>query len=932
MQSVLPREGWYCVLAIHAETGRRKQKFYDSLDHLMDANTAFDQNGYNAYYAVGTFGTDASREADNVARKRAFYLDLDCEPDNPKKFPDQPTALQELRRFCKAMKLPKPITVNSGGGIHVYWPLDEDVTLAEWTPVAERLKAKCKEHGFKADSAVTSDAARILRMPNTRNHKFDPPKPVDVLGLDPVQPVPFDKFAELMGDDPIPVPKKFTPISGSNAVMDALMGNREHYFKDIMLKTAKGKGCMQLAYIYRNQETMSEPLWRAGLSIAKHCVDADSAATKISQRHPEFTPDEMFDKMDRIKGPYLCTTFDEYNEGVCSGCPLWGKIKSPIVLGSRTREATEEDNVVEVAPPTKAAVPVQPQVYVIPTYPRPYFRGANGGIYVRTEDADGDPIDKCIYHNDLYVVRRVTDGDEDALVFRLHLPKDGVREFTVPQVSVTSKDEFRKAIGSKGVTAFGKNLEELMAYTIRWIEELQHQGAADIARSQFGWADDKCNSFILGDREIFADRIDFNPASVKTAGLFDALTPRGTLDGWKQNADFFNKPGMELYQFALCASFGTVLMHSSPMSGALLHMFSKDSGLGKTTAMMMALTVWGRPMGLLLKERDTMNHRMNRAEVYKNLLFATDEITNMRPLAASDMVYAITEGMQRGRMEGGANQERARGFEWKFLALSTGNMSLVEKITLAKAAPKAEAQRVLEARVDKFFDGSGDKAMTDEFSKNVPQHYGHAGVVFVQHCMKNMEAIAALEAKVQRTADEKAGLASANRFWSEYVTKTLTAALIAKKIGLINYDTARLFKFAIDLVKYNNGVTEDMSTSSSQILADFFAEHNGNLLVIKSNGDVDGIESLIIPEMNPRTKLVARYESDTKKAFVLLKPFKRWCLEQQIDYSSCISDLVKNKGAIKRKMRISKGTNLRLPPVDVIEVDFELDVGDEADT
>jgi hypothetical protein len=351
LQSVLPREGWYCVLAIHSETGRRKQKFYDSIDHLMDANIAFDQNEYNAYYAVGTFGTDASREADNVARKRAFYLDLDCGPNNPKKFPDQPTALQELRRFCKAMKLPKPITVNSGGGIHVYWPLDEDVTLAEWTPVAERLKAKCKEHGFKADSAVTSDAARILRMPNTRNHKFDPPKPVGVLGLDPVQPVPFDKFAELMGDDPIPVPKKFTPISGSNAVMDALMGNREHYFKDIMLKTAKGKGCMQLAYIYRNQETMSEPLWRAGLSIAKHCVDADSAATKISQRHPEFTPDEMFDKMDRIKGPYLCTTFDEYNEGVCSGCPLWGKIKSPIVLGSRTREATEEDNVVEVAPP-----------------------------------------------------------------------------------------------------------------------------------------------------------------------------------------------------------------------------------------------------------------------------------------------------------------------------------------------------------------------------------------------------------------------------------------------------------------------------------------------------------------------------------------------------------------------------------------------------
>ena len=64
---------------------------------------------------------------------------------------------------------------------------------------------------------------------------------------------------------------------------------------------------------------------------------------------------------------------------------------------------------------------------------------------------------------DLYIVRRVTDGDQDMLVFRLHLPKDGVREFTVPQIAVTSKDEFRKAIGSKGVTAWGSNLEALMS-------------------------------------------------------------------------------------------------------------------------------------------------------------------------------------------------------------------------------------------------------------------------------------------------------------------------------------------------------------------------------------------------------------------------------------------------------------------------------------
>ena len=929
----MAHEGWYCVFAAN-KTGQRKQKFYDSIDHVIDAAHDFDANGYDAYFALATFGEAGSRKQEAAIRMRSFFMDLDCGPS--KEFPDQLTAIKELRKFCKTLKLPRPIMVSSGRGVHVYWPLTKDVTIGEWEPVAGRLKALCAKHGFAADPAVTADIARVLRVPGTHNHKDTPPKEVKVLNTEAIEAVDFDAFSELLGADPIPVPKKFTPMGGSSAVLDALMGNRENYFKDIMVKTGKGKGCAQLAYIYKNQSTMSEPMWRAGLSIAKHCVDADKAAVRISEGHPDFTPDEMYNKMDRIKGPYLCSTFDEYNPDVCIHCPLWGKIKSPISLGARTKEASEEDNVIELPAATSDA---EPETYVIPSYPRPYFRGANGGVYIKTENADGEVEDKCIYHNDLYIVRRVTDGEQDLLVFRLHLPRDGVREFTVPQISVTSKEEFRKAIASKGVTAWGNTVEALMTYSIKWIEELQYQGAADIAHVQFGWSDDEGTSFILGDREIFPDRIDFNPASSATAFAFPFFTPRGTLEGWKENAEFFNKKGMALYQLVVCAGFGSVLMRTSFLYGCLLHMHSKDSGLGKTTAMNMALTPWGDPEELILKERDSLNSRMNRAEVYKNLPFCTDEITNTPPKLASDTAYGITEGSQRNRMSGGSNVERVRGGAWRFLALSTGQMSLIEKISLYKNTPKAEALRVLEARVDKFFDGTGDKKMTDEFSHRAKKHYGHAGVIFVQYYMNNKEAIQAIEDKVRARVDETCKLTPSDRFWSEYITKSLTAGIVANKIGLLNYDMKAVFNFAVQLIKYNQTVVQDMSASSSQILADFFAEHNGNILSIKSTSDLrgttqDGIESLVIPEMNPRTKLVARYETDTKKAFILVKPFKRWCIEQQIDYTACIGDLVKDKGAVKRKMRITKGTNLNLPAADVIEVNFEMEHGgaDESNT
>ena len=120
------------------------------------------------------------------------------------------------------------------------------------------------------------------------------------------------------------------------------------------------------------------------------------------------------------------------------------------------------------------------KTFSIPAFPRPYFRGENGGIYLRTTNSDGDEDEKLVYQNDLYVTRRLRDVElGEVIVFRLHLPKDGVREFTVPLTSVTSRDEFRKNMSLHGVAVFGiKPLEALMTYTQRWIEELQATATA----------------------------------------------------------------------------------------------------------------------------------------------------------------------------------------------------------------------------------------------------------------------------------------------------------------------------------------------------------------------------------------------------------------------------------------------------------------------
>ena len=908
---------------------RRVQKFYNSIDAVLTKAQELDEAGFDAYFALATFEEAGSRKVANVKELRAFFLDLDCGPS--KDYENQNEAMLALREFCKKLDLPKPLLVNSGRGIHVYWFLSEPVSMNEWLPVAETLKRLCADHNLLADPAVTSDAARVLRVPHTHNHKTDPPVSVSFFGTDVPKPVDIDVFKEYLGAELIPVPTRHIP-SGSNAVMDALLGNKKNTFKDIVLKTRAGNGCEQLKNILVNQQDISEPLWRAGLSIAKFCEDGQKAAHLMSKNHPEYNIADTTKKMDLIKGPYLCDTFDEFNPGVCNECPNRGKIKSPISLGSSIREATEADNIVEAPSIDLPDAPLN--TYTIPAYPAPYFRGANGGVYTRVTLPDGDVTEKPVYHNDLYVVRRLWDGElGEAIVMRLHLPKDGVREFTIPLTAVNSREEFRKQMSMYGVAV--SKMDEIMHYTTTWVNELQANSVADEAHKQFGWTDDECKSFILGNQEIFGDRVEFNPPSNQTMGLFPAFEPKGTLEEWKETINFYNREGFELHQFVVGSSFGSILMNLSPVNCAALHIHSKESGVGKTTAIAAAVSVWGRPEELIINERDTFNTKMHRGEIYHNLPLYMDELTNSSANELSNLAYQLTGGRQRGRMTSGGNAERYRGDAWKLLSVTTGNTSIIERVSMAKAMPKAEAQRILEVKVDRLFNEAEEKEEQDRFSAALSNHYGTAGKEYVQYVISNLDAVKKLVDDVRIKVDTAAGLTSENRFWSAFTTNTMAGLILAKRAGLINYDIGSVFKWAVSMLKQNKHYVSDMSASVEEVLNDYIHEHWGNVLWIKSTDDLrkqnqNGLDSLVVPEALPRGKLVARYETDVKKAYLIPKPLRAWCGEHQINYAAFVQDLKTNMGATKTKMRLSKGTHMQLPPTDVIVVSCSIEGSDEA--
>ena len=932
LTSVLADDGLYCVVGLKKGTPRQTfVKTIDEIDGLVEGLIA---QGYDTYFGCAKYLDDSEgRTAKNAKWFKAFWLDLDCGETKP--YPTQAAALIALKQFVQTNGLPRPTIVNSGRGIHVYWTLTETIGYNDWKPTAEALKKFCATYNLSADPAVTADAARILRIPDTLNFKDNPPKSVGVL----VHGVPIElaRFKMLIGVEEEPEDNgslfgSDAPRRPIDATTRALMGNSISRFSAIMRKSAEGEGCAQLVRIYKEQETIEEPLWRAGLSIAVNCEDGDLSIHKISNQHSEYDPQETYNKAMALRDkPYKCTTFASINSTPCQDCPNKGKITSPIQIGSRIAEAKAEDNIVVM----RNAVLEEDMTVEIPEYPYPYFRGKNGGVYKRgwgKNEKGEDNKDELIYEYDFYVVKRLTDPDVgESLWMRLHMPKDGIREFSAPLSSVLSKDKFREVLAYQGVAAYNKRLDVLMGYVTKWVQELQHLTEAEKARQQFGWHEDD-SKFIIGNREITASGVNFSPSSSATSETASFYTKKGTITEWKKVANIYAAAGNEVRAFTLFAGFGSALFKYTKLNGSIIHLTNNGSGVGKTTIQLLINSIWGRPVEPLLNQEDKYLARMHRIAVLGNLPPTIDELTNMDDEEVSSMAYAMTHGRGRNRMQSQTNAERSNSLRWSSIAITSGNKSLYDQLYNLKDFPEGELMRIIELNVAK--NDSLSKAESDAMFNPMYENYGVAGEIFIRYVITNLPEVKRLLAAVQRKLDKAAGFTQRERFWSATAACAITSGIITKKLGLHDIDVALVYKWAVErLGNLRLDVRADNTGPLSRI-GMFLNEKTNNMLIVNSNVDKrTGLTEAPIRE--PRGELLIRYEPDQKMLFIAARGLREWCSINQISYKALTFDLKTMKvmkGLVKKSL--SKGSDITTPSVLAMMIDCSVakELDPEAET
>jgi hypothetical protein len=124
----------------------------------------------------------------------------------------------------------------------------------------------------------------------------------------------------------------------------------------------------------------------------------------------------------------------------------------------------------------------------------------------------------------------------------------------------------------------------------------------------------------------------------------------------------------------------------------------------------------------------------------------------------------------------------------------------------------------------------------------------------------------------------------------------------------------------------------DTGPNTKSILADFARDNWGNILKIKSTDDGrDDVASLVVPESMPRNKLAGRFETDTKMFAIPTKEFKKYLVDQYLNYSSTIKSLKEDMGAVMKSVHMTKGTSLNLPSQYCVVVKME-ELGETSET
>ncbi len=362
LREILPEEGVYYAAIFKPGFHAPAHKPFHSLETMADALIKMDAGDWTVYHACASYKADfieingkkKYRVEPNWNKAKAFWVDLDCGEEKAaegKGYLTKCEAMSAMKEFCDSTGFPKPFYVDSGNGLHAYWPLTKPISADTWIKVATVFKNVLAHHEVLADPSCTSDFSRILRPVGTHNKKSEDYKPV--IAKNKIQAIDPKDFAEIVKRLASELPKTAEPKNYEINDDLTVLGNwnREPYS---IVKVSEQ--CSQVRNVRDKRGNVPYDQWRGAAGIAKYCEDGEATIHDWSSGHPNYSFQETQSKLDTWETPpTTCEYFKQSNPNNCNNCSHSGAIKTPIVLG-RIFPIFAESNELEIEPVTNFGI------------------------------------------------------------------------------------------------------------------------------------------------------------------------------------------------------------------------------------------------------------------------------------------------------------------------------------------------------------------------------------------------------------------------------------------------------------------------------------------------------------------------------------------------------------------------------------------------
>lgn len=889
LSSVLPAVGYPVITYAFstAEGGGKKfqNRAFDDIESAASFATWVDRKEGDAYFACATFTSREEgkkpgtylvrREQINVHSLQTLYADIDVkqDADHHNSLED---ALKALTDFCTQTRVPCPTLVLSGRGLHIYWVLSDPVSPAEWMPVAVMLKRALLSSSVIIDPTVTTDHARILRPVGTHWRKESPARLVKLAHSMPDTHLrPLSWYAERLSQwgDGSAVLDLFRDVKTEGDLSGGVYTPRESDANKI------ADNCTQLALMRDTKGDVSYDHWRLALGLIKHCTDSEATAEDWSSLR-EATGHSNADWLAKINswkaGPPRCETFNDCNSGICSTCPHFGKINSPIVLGWTGAVAN-----VEQTPPYNR----------LPSYRWDETRKLMVAQRRVETDTGAElqwiPFSDTKYWVDNYILnngsaslvihaeheRPGREGHIDHHLLDLGVIGGGGRELNSKLSSYMIND----LSGSRQLAR--SYLSEYASYLKKTVHEIT-------TYRQFGWYGD--NEFLMGDRlvtPVDTREIRLGAQAAAKTGLFnDERDPSEWVLAVNQA---YNRPGGEPYQFVVCAGLSsalTPLLDLEEFSGIPIAITSDASGYGKTTVCWVALAPWGnvrRGLNVLSGDEASLLSIEWQASIHNNVTTLFDEQTNRDGQFTSNMLYMLSNGTARarGRPDG---QLREMAPSWRGSHFVTGNRNLFHKLTENKANPEAAQMRVFEISLDAYprLDTLSNAQEIGGILNQARSGYGQIGINFLRYVMANRKAVKQFMKHLSRTLFKDLNH-DKERFYANTAVTVIATGVILRELGYVKFDMDNLGKWANRHIISMRGSVDELRASTEDNLSRLLLTLNGRVLVTDFFGS-----RMEQPIVHMRGDVAGRLAIKDQKFYVTSSAVFDWCIKNGVEWNT----------------------------------------------